>query len=179
MRNCIKYILLAVSLLSLASCMMVIEYKPPRWKCEMKFNGASQSSLCEEDTYPVSMEYSVPEFFIMDDDRVVFRFFYKATGLKLQFANNAPFKYGKRYYFNGTEEFFDVQFDWLYGGVAYECTSGWIEFHSSVLSSVAYTIKFEFDLASPQGDKAEVRSGTFTVYDVVKPRNTNEGLSIL
>lgn len=177
--NCLKLLLLALCLCALPSCMIVIRDQSPRWEYSLKCNGKTDKFKCIEDTYPKSMEYSVPEFFIKEDrDKVVFRFYYKHIGYKLQFATTGPFQYGKRYEFNEGDEFFDVTFRWLYNGVEYKCRNGWIEFKKgSALLREAYSIKYEFDLTAPGSDKLEIRNGTFTVYDKVEPRNTDLGLT--
>ena len=171
-----RIMLLACVVCGLASCAIIIEEHAPRWKYSLKYNGIADSFECVEDTYPISEEYAVPEFFIMDDGKVVFRFFYKDIGFELQAANDGPFKVGKTYYFSGTDEYFDVSFDWLYDGKDYECRSGSMSFERSILSNAAYIIRFEFDLYAPDGSKMEIRDGIFYAYYKVQPRNTDLGL---
>ena len=168
------YILLA--LLCLTSCLIEINIEYPRWKYSLKCNGKDQSFICSRDTYPVDWEYSVPEFFIKDDGTVIFRFFYKDIGLKLQFANDGPFNNGKKYSLSAGDEYFDTAFQWLYDGKAYECKSGWIKFQRSIFSSVDYTMDFEFDLSAPDGSNLQIRNGVMTFYDRVQPRNTAQGI---
>ena len=172
----IRLLVLASVVCGLSSCAIVIEDHAPRWKCSLKCNGVAENYECVEDTYPVSMEYAVPEFFIMEDGKVVFRFFYKEIGLELQAASDKPFKNGKKYSFSAGDEFFDVSFDWLYNGKDFSCDSGTMQFNRSILPGIAYTINFEFNLSAPGGSKMEIRSGVFTVYDKVQPRNTDIGL---
>ena len=172
----IKIVLIIIALFSLSSCALEIKYQAPRWKYTLKYNGKTDKFNCVEDTYPVEMEYSVPEFFIRDDGTVIFRFFYKDIGFKLQAANDGPFKNGSRYEFRKGDEFFDVSFDWLYNGKAYECTSGWMEFKRGFLSDAAYTVSFEFDLIAPDGSKMEIRDGVFSACNKVQPRNTAQGI---
>ena len=172
----IKILLIILALCSLSSCALEIKYQAPRWKYSLKYNGKEESFSCLEDTYPVSMEYSVPEFFIKEDGTVIFRFFYKEMGFKLQAANDGPFKNGRKYEFRKGDEFFDVSFDWLYKGKDYECTSGWMEFKRGFLSDAAYTVSFEFDLTAPDGSKMEIRDGVFSACNKVQPRNTAQGI---
>lgn len=168
-------LLLAATLCCLTSCLTMIYVKAPRWLVYLKHNGVEDSYTCFQDTYPVSQEYSVPEFFIMDDGKVVFRFYYKDTGFKLQFANDGAFSYGRKYTYKAGDEFFDVSFDWLYKGKSYECNSGFIQFERDILDA-AFTVNFEFDLTASDGSKMEIRKGQFTAYDKVKPRNISLGL---
>lgn len=176
-RNFIKVLFLAACFCCLTSCMIEIREQFPRWKVSLKYNGVSDSFECVDDTYPASMEYSVPEFFILDDgDKVVFRFYYKDMGLKLQAASEGPFRYGKKYSLRSGDEFFDVSFDWLYNGRKYECQSGWMEFKRAMTIREAYSVSFEFDLAAPGEEPLSIRNGVFTVYDKVAPRNTGAGL---
>ena len=159
-----------------SSCMIQIKYDFPRWKCTFACDGEQQREVCGNDTYPETFEYSVPEFFIRDNGEVVFRFYDKNTGLKLQAANDAPFKNGTKYSFKRGDEYFDASFDWLYGGKEYKCASGSMTFKRSPLPSIAYTIDFEYDLTCPDGSTMEIRNGIFTVYQRVNPRNTDLGL---
>ncbi len=172
----IRILLPIVMAFCVSACMIEIKYQAPRWKCTLRCNGKTEKAECGYDTYPTVYEYSVPEFFIMDDGRVVFRFYDKGTGLKLQAANDGPFKYGTQYSFSRNDEYFDVSFDWLYSGKAYGCDSGFITFKTSIMPGTAYTIDFEFDLSAPDGSTMEIRKGTFTVFDRVQPRNTAAGL---
>ena len=167
-----RIIVTALALCCLSSCLIQIYYQAPRWKFTLKCNGTEDKFECVDDTYPVSMEYSVPEFFIMDDGKVVFRFYYKDTGFKLQFANDGAFSYGRKYSYKAGDEFFDVSFDWLYKGKSYECRSGFIQFESDILNA-DFTVNFEFDLEAPDGSRMEIRKGLFTVYDKVRSRNTS------
>lgn len=177
MRSLLFKILLTVSVaLCASSCMIEIKYEAPRWKCTLEHNGVTEKLVCKEDSFPLSQEYSVPEFFFRDDFGVIFRFYDKNTGLKLQFANDGPFKDGQKYSFKRGDEHFDVAFDWLYAGKEYSCDSGWIIFKKYSIPGIDYLIDFEFDLSTPGGDKMEIRKGTFTVYYKVKPRNTFEGI---
>ncbi|MBR4826936.1 MAG: hypothetical protein IKZ91_03525 [Bacteroidales bacterium] len=139
-------------------------------------NGISYDYTCVQDTYPVHMEYAVPEFFSMDDGRVVFRFFNKETGFELQAGNEGPFKNGKEYSFSAGDEFFDVSFGWLYEGLDFQCDGGSMTFSRNILPGIAYTVKFEFDLSSPDGSRLEIRKGVLTVYDKVEPRNAELGI---
>lgn len=175
LRLFLAFLLLATA----SSCIMVIstEDNDPRWEVSFKYNGHKESTTVTDNPSPVSMEYSVPEFFIKEDGRVIFRFNYENIGFKLQFPNNGPFVYGKRYSFTGKEEYFDVLFDWIYNGVDYSCKDGWIEFQSSKRRKIAYTIKFQFDLVSPGGTKMQITDGVFTVYEKIEPRNTDVGLT--
>lgn len=176
MRTIYKIMLLASVLCGLSSCAIIIKEQAPRWKYSLRYNGVQDSYECVEDTYPITREYTVPEFFIMEDGKVVFRFYSKALGLELQAASDGPFEARKQYRYKKGDEFFDASFDWLYGGMTYECTSGSVEFRRSILPSVAYTVHFEFDLTAPDGSTMEIRSGVFTVYYKVNPRNTDLGL---
>ncbi len=162
--------------LCISACMIEIRYDFPRWKCTFTCDGEQQREVCGNDTYPETFEYSVPEFFIREDGVVIFRFYDKNTGLKLQAANEAPFKNGTKYSFKQGDEFFDASFDWLYGGKEYKCASGSMSFKRSLLPSIAYTIDFEYDLTCPDGSTMEIRNGAFTVYQRVNPRNTDLGL---
>ena len=173
----IRLIIVLACLCSLQSCMIEIREQQPRWGFTLKCNGVSQSYECVSVTTPVSMEYSVPEFFYKEDGTVIFRFYYKDTDFKIQAANNGPFKYGQRYDYKAGDDFFDVSFGWLYDGKEYECRSGWIEFKKALTIREAYRISFEFDLTAPGSDKLEIRNGVFTVYDKVEPRNNKAGLS--
>lgn len=159
-----------------SSCMIQIKYDFPRWKCTLTCDGKHQREVCGNDTYPKSFEYSVPEFFIRDNGGVIFRFYDKNTGLKLQAANETPFKSGTKYSFKRGDEYFDASFDWLYGGKEYNCTSGSMTFKRSSQPSIAYTIEFEYNLTTPDGITMEIRNGTFTVYRRVNPRHTDLGL---
>ena len=161
----------------LTSCITVIEIKEPRWKCSFSYDGKQYSYECKEDTYPVEQEYSVPEFFTMDDGTVVFRFFNKDNGLKLQAACDGPFRYGQRYDFDPENVFWQASFGWLYGGAAYECRSGWVKFSRGLLPGVAYTMSFSYDLAEPvSGAVLQIRDGTFTAYSKVMPRGVGTAL---
>lgn len=175
--NRVILLLLAICLCSLQSCMIEIREQQPRWGYSFKCNGVSQNYECVNNTYPSRMEYSVPEFFTMEDGKVVFRFYNKDTDFKLQAANNGPFKIGKKYDYKAGDEYFDVSFGWLYDGKEYECSSGWIEFKKAAFTREAYRINFEFDLTAPGSDKLEIRNGVFSVYDKVAPRNTAAGLT--
>ena len=168
---------LALSMCLASSCAIVIKQALPRWKVTLKCNGKSYSHKCGEDTYPVEMEYSVPEFFIRNDGRVVFRFNYKDMGFKLQFATTGgPFEEGQKYSFVRNEEFLDVSFGWLSDGKRFKCSQGWIEFNRSILPDISYTLDFEFDLSASDGSQLQIRKGTLTIYDRVKPRNLDLGL---
>ena len=172
----LRILLPIVAAFCVSACMIEIKYQAPRWKCTLKCNGKTEKAECGYDSYPTVYEYSVPEFFVMDDGRVIFRFFDKGTGLKLQAASEGPFKYGEKYTYSRGDDSFDVAFNWLYGGIAYGCDCGWICFKSSRMPGTAYTLDFEFDLSSSDGSSMEIRNGTFTVYDRVQPRNTAAGL---
>lgn len=178
-RKLTRLLSLALALFCLSACVIVVYHKATRWSLSLKCNGAEDHFECIDDTYPVEIEYSVPEFFIMDDGQVVFRFFYKKTGFKLQFANQGPFKYGKKYSYKAGDEYFDASFVWLYKGQQFECRSGSVEFKRPLLSasSIAYTVHFEFVLTAPGSNDMEIRNGVFTVYDKVNPRNTDLGLN--
>ena len=156
--------------------MIEIKYDSPRWRCNLKCNGKSEKMVCRADSKQYYKEYSQPEFFIMEDGGVVFRFFDKDTGFKLQGGNDGPFKKGVKYRFSRGDEYFSVSFDWLYGGKAYSCDSGWMSFDYSVLPGVTYTVDFEFDLSAPDGSTMEIRNGVFSVYDKSNPVNTIPGL---
>jgi len=168
-------VLLATALF-LSSCMIQIKFESPRWECTLKCNGKVQKEVCGNDTYPGEYEYSIPEFFIQDNGGVIFRFYDKNTGLKLQAANETRFKSGTKYSFKQGDAYFDACFDWLYKGKKYLCDSGSMTFNRSSNPSIAYTIDFEYDLVAPDGSTMEIRNGTFTIYDRIKPRNTDLGL---
>lgn len=173
-----RYILALVLLCAACSCIMILDIdNDPRWKVSFKYNKAKENLTFRDDPSPKGYEYSIPEFFIMDDGQVVYRFYFKNRGFKLQFANIGPFVYGKRYYFTGKEEYFDVSFHWVLDYVKYTCNNGWVEFHPSNDAKISYTVKFEFDLVSPEGKKMQIRDGVFTVYEIIKPRNTDVGLT--
>lgn len=159
-----------------SACMIEIKYEFPRWRCTLKCDGARQSQECVLDTYPETREYSVPEFFVMDNGGVVFRFFDKNTGLKLQAANGERFVAGTKYQFKRGDEYFDVSFDWLYNGKDFSCDSGWMIFKRNLMPNIAYTIDFEFDLSASDGSSMTISNGTFTSYYKVKPRNIDLGL---
>ena len=172
----IRFLLPIMVALCVSACMIEIKYQAPRWKCTLKCNGKTEKLECGYDSYPSMYEYSVPEFFVMDDGRVVFRFYDKESGFKLQAANDGPFKYGVKYNCSRSDDFFDVSFNWLYGGIAYGCDSGWICFKSSLMPGTSFTMDFEFDLSTSDGSRMEIRSGTFTLYDRIQPRNTAAGI---
>lgn len=171
-----RLLLAAAAFFCLTSCLMEIKIQAPRWKYSLTCNGVTDRFECVDDTYPVSMEYSVPEFFAMEDGKVVFRFFYKETGFKLQAANDGPFRNKEKYSFAAGDEFFEASFDWLYGGKEYKCDSGWVMFKRNILPGTDYTVDFEFDLSAPDGSKMEIRDGVFTVFSKVEPRGSASGI---
>ncbi len=175
-KSIIKLLLAATAICILESCLTTIVYQAPRWNYSLKCNGVTDKFDCRTDTYPVSMEYSVPEFFVKDDGKVVFRFFYKDIGFKLQAANDGPFKNGKKYYYSAGDEFFEASFDWLYEGKEYTCDSGWVMFRRNILPGTDYTVDFEFDLSAPDGSKMEIRDGVFTACSKIEPRGTASGI---
>lgn len=159
-----------------SACMIEIRIQAPRWRCTLNCNGKYEKAECGYDSYPTVYEYSAPEFFVRDDGQIVFRFFDKDTGLKLQAASDGPFKYGVKYDYSRGDEYFNVSFDWLYEGKDYVCDGGCITFRNNILPGIAFAIDFEFDLSASDGSEMKIRNGTFTVYDIVEPRNVDLGL---
>ena len=177
MRRRLLFIVLALATLAgTSSCLMVIRDSAPRWKYSLKYNGTNDSFTCTEDTQPFVQEYSVPEFFVMDDDVIVFRFYDKASGLKLQAGNTGPFINGKTYSFKEGDPFLDVSFQWLYNGKEYTCRSGSMKFSRNILPNIDYKIDFSFELETPAGTRLSITDGVFTAYSKIQPRNTELGL---
>lgn len=175
-KKVIGLLLLAAVLCNVTSCLIEVKQESPRWKYSLTCNGEKSSYTCTDDPLSIDLEYSVPEFFVMDDGAIVFRFFDKDTGLKLQAGCYGPFRSGVPYNFTKDDRYFSVDFPWLYNGAQYECTSGCFTFRTSILPAVAYTIDFDCNLSDPSGRNLEIRNGVFTVYNKVNPRNTAVGI---
>jgi hypothetical protein len=172
----LRLLLLAAVLFGANSCLIEIKQESPRWKYSLTCNGEKNSYTCIHDPLSAEIEYSVPEFFILDDGTVVFRFFDKDTGLKLQAGCFGPFRSGVTYSFTKDDRYFSVAFPWLYNGAQYECTSGHFTFRTSLLPAVAYTLDFDCKLSDSSGNTLDIRNGVFTVYNKVNPRNTAAGI---
>lgn len=164
-------------ILGVSSCKAVKWLDGPYWKVSLKFDKKAYNRACYDYPTPVNVEYSYPDF-IPIGDTVVFRFFDKRGGFKLQIPNVGPFIYGRRYEFKGDERYFAATFDFIKPSDPPEAVSGWVRFNQSIVPSmVAYTVDFEFDVVGLSGYTGMIKNGLFTVHTKVEPKNMELGLT--
>ena len=87
--------------------MTVVRIDGPYWRVSLNLDKKSYTRASYEYPTPVNVEYTYPDF-ITIGDTVVFKFFEKSGGFKLQIPNVGPFVYGQRYEFKGDERYFDA-----------------------------------------------------------------------
>ena len=176
-RTVVAIFVSALLILGVSSCMTVVRIDGPYWRVSLNLDKKSYTRASYEYPTPVNVEYTYPDF-ITIGDTVVFKFFEKSGGFKLQIPNVGPFVYGQRYEFKGDERYFDATFDFIKSSDPPEAVSGWVKFNQSLLPSfIAYTMDFEFDVKGLSGYTGTIKNGVFTVYAKVEPKNTALGLT--